>query len=135
MAESKQKTIAEVYYDRSGFGSLKTTLDDSRKKDPSVRMEDVKEFFRKNVEVKKKPRGTNSFVAPYNNHTYQRDFFFISKDDKEAPQKFRAGLVCIDVLSKYAVVVPIKGKETTDVVAGTMEALQENESQTKDDIH
>ena len=124
MAEGKQKIIAEVYYDRSGFGSLKTTLDDSRKKDPSIRMEDIKEFFRKNVEVKKKPRGTNSFVAPHNNHTYQIDLFFISKDDIEAPQKFRAGLVCIDVLSKYAVVVPIKGKETTDVVAGTMEALQ-----------
>ena len=27
-------------------------------------------------------------------------------------------------MSKYAVVVPIKGKETTDVVAGVMEALQ-----------
>ena len=33
-------------------------------------------------------------------------------------------MVAIDVLSKYAVVVPIKGKETTDVVVGTMEALQ-----------
>ena len=87
-------------------------------------MEGVKEFFRKHVEVKKKPRGTNSFVAPHNNHTYQIDLFFISKDDIETPQKFRAGLVSIDVLSKYAVVVPIKGKETTDVVAGTMEALQ-----------
>ena len=124
MGENKQKIIADIYYDRSGFGSLKTTLDDSRKKDPSIRMEDVKEFFRKNVEVKKKPRGTNSFVAPSNNPTYQIDLFFISKDDIEAPQKFRAGLVCIDVLSKYAVVVPIKGKETTDVVGGVMEALQ-----------
>ena len=124
MAEGKQKIIAEVYYDRAGFGSLKKTLDEARKKDLSIRMEDVKEFFRKNVEVKKKPRGTNSFVAPHNNHTYQIDLFFISKDDIEAPQKFRAGLVCIDVLSKYAVVVPIKGKETTDVVAGVMEALQ-----------
>ena len=76
MAEGKQKIIAEVYYDRSGFGSLKTTLDDSRKKDPSIRMEDVKEFFRKNVEVKKKLRGTDSFVAPHNNHTYQIDLFF-----------------------------------------------------------
>ena len=131
MSESKQKIIADIYYDRSGFGSLKTTLDDSRKKDPSIRMDDVRQFFRKNVEVKKKPRGTNSFVAPSNNHTYQIDLFFISKDDIEAPQKFRAGLVCIDVLSKYAVVVPIKGKETTDVVAGTMEALQKMKAKPK----
>jgi len=113
-----------VYFDKAGFGSRKTTLEDRRKKDKNITKEDVEQFFRKNVEVKKKPRGMNSFVAPYNNHTYQIDLFFISKDDLEAKQKFRAGLVAIDVLSKYAVVVPIKGKETTDVIAGTMEALQ-----------
>ena len=87
-------------------------------------MDDVNKCFRENVEIKRKPRGTNSFVAPSNNHTYQIDLFFISKDDIETTQKVRAGLVCIDVLSKYAVVVPIKSKETTDVVSATMEALQ-----------
>ena len=30
----------------------------------------------------------------------------------------------IDVLSKYAVVVPIKSKDGPDVIAGTMEALK-----------
>ena len=111
----------------AGYGSSRaTTLKDSQK--PRIkaitREKDVEQFFRKNVEIKKKPRGMNSFVAPYNNHTYQIDLFFISKDDLEAKQKFRAGLVAIDVLSKYAVVVPVKSKETTDVVVGTMEALQ-----------
>ena len=121
---NKQKIINDIYFDRSGFGSRKTTLDDARKKDASITMDDVNKFFRENVEIKRKPRGTNSFVAPSNNHTYQIDLFFISKDDIETTQKVRAGLVCIDVLSKYAVVVPIKSKETTDVVSTTMEALQ-----------
>ena len=120
----KQKIINDIYFDRSGYGSKATTLKDARQKDKSITMDDVNEFFRKNVEIKRKPRGTNSFVAPHNNHTYQIDLFFISKDDIETTQKVRAGLVCIDVLSKYAVVVPIKSKETTDVVSGTMEALQ-----------
>ena len=84
MAENKQKIIAEVYFDKAGFGSRKTTLEDRRKKDKNITKEDVEQFFRKNVEVKKKPRGMNSFVAPYNNHTYQIDLFFISKDDLEA---------------------------------------------------
>lgn len=66
----------------------------------------------------------NSFVAPANSFSYQVDLFFISKDDIETKQKFRAGLVMIDVLSKYAVVVPIKSKDAPDVIAGTMEALQ-----------
>ena len=120
----KQKIINDIYFDRSGYGSKATTLKDARQKDKSITMDDVNDFCRKNVEIKRKPRGTNSFVAPHNNHTYQIDLFFISKDDIETTQKVRAGLVCIDVLSKFAVVVPIKSKETTDVVAGTMEALQ-----------
>ena len=120
----KQKIIHDIYFDRSGFGSKAITLKDAKQKDKTITADDVNKFFRENVEIKRKPRGTNSFVAPYNNHTYQIDLFFISKDDIEAPQKYRGGLVCIDVLSKYAVVVPIKGKETTDVVSATMEALK-----------
>ena len=128
---NKQKIINDIYFDCSGYGSKATTLKDARQKDASITMDDVNDFFRKNVEIKRKPRGTNSFVAPSNNHTYQIDLFFISKDDIETTQKVRAGLVCIDVLSKYAVVVPIKSKETTDVVSGTMEALQKMGSKPK----
>ena len=128
---NKQKIINDIYFDRSGFGSKATTLKDARQKDKTITADDVNKFFRENVEMKRKPRGTNSFVAPHNNHTYQIDLFFISKEDIEAPQKYRGGLVCIDVLSKYAVVVPIKGKETTDVVTATMEALNKMGSKPK----
>ena len=120
---NKMDIIKKIYFDRSGFGSKAVTLKDAREKDKTITMKDVDDFFRKNVDTKKKQRGMNSFVAPHNNHTYQIDLFFISKDDIEAKQKFRAGLVLIDVLSKYAVVVPIKSKESPDVIAGTMEAL------------
>lgn len=47
----------------------------------------------------------------------------MGKKDFENKQKFRAGLVLIDVLSKFAVVVPIKSKDGPDVIAGTREAL------------
>ena len=48
----------------------------------------------------------------------------MGKYDFEAKQEFRAGLVLIDVLSKFAVVVPIKSKDTPDVIEGTKEALK-----------
>ena len=51
------------------------------------------------------------------------DLFFISKNDIEN-QKFRIGLVLIDIFSKYATVIPIKSKEPPDVLAGIMEGLQ-----------
>ena len=72
---SKQDIIANVYYDKSGFGSLKTTLEDAKKKEPTIRMEDVKQFFSKNVEEKRKTRGQNSFIAPHSFWEFQIDLF------------------------------------------------------------
>ena len=71
----KQKITNDIYFDRAGFGSKSTTLKDAREKDKSITMADVEKFFKENVEAKRKPRGTNSFIAPSNNHTYQMDIF------------------------------------------------------------
>ena len=71
----KQNIINDIYFDRAGFGSKATTLKDAKAKDPSIRMEDVEEFFRKNVEVKKKARGENSFIPPKPYSEYQLDLF------------------------------------------------------------
>ena len=123
MADNKQKVISDIYFDRSGYGSKATTLKDAREKDKTITFKDVERFFRKNVEIKAKQRGYNSFTAPKNNHTYQIDLFFMGYYDFDEEQKFRGGLVCIDVLSKYAVVVPIKTKNGEDVLEATKEAL------------
>ena len=37
--------------------------------------------------------------------------------------KFEQGLVCIDVFTKYAVVVPTKSKTEDDVAAGILECM------------
>ena len=79
----KQKIISDIYFDKAGYGSRKTTLEDAKKKEPTIKKEDVEQFLRKNVEVKAKPRGMNSFVAPKNNHTYQIDLFFMGYYDFE----------------------------------------------------
>ena len=44
--------ISKIYFDRSGHGSIKKTLDDARKIDKSIIINDVKEFFNNNVEKK-----------------------------------------------------------------------------------
>ena len=120
---SKQDIIKNVYYDKSGFGSLKTTLQDAKEKDPSIKMEDVKHFFAKNVEEKRKTRGQNSFIAPHAFYEFQIDLFFISNDDLEN-QKFRIGMLCIDIFSKFMVIVPIKSKQPPDVLAGVIESIK-----------
>ena len=131
MADNKQKIISDIYFDRSGYGSKATTLKDAREKDKTITIEDVEQFFRKNVEVKAKPREYNSFTAPSNNHTYQIDLFYMGYYDFEEEQKYRGGLVCIDVLSKYAVVIPIVSKNEPDVIEATKEALKKWERNQK----
>ena len=57
----KQKIINDVYFDRAGFGSKSRTLEEAREKDKTITVSDINEFFRKNVDQKRKPVGSNSF--------------------------------------------------------------------------
>ena len=74
----KQDIIKKVYYDPAGYGSMATTLADSRKKDKSITLADVKEFFDKNIEKKTGYKGYNSFIANKPYEEFQADLFFVS---------------------------------------------------------
>ena len=116
----KQKIINDVYFDKAGFGSRQRTLDEARKKDKSITIDDINEFFKKNVEQKRRPVGTNSFVAPHSAYEYQIDLFFINDMEN---QKFRVGMLTIDVFDKFMHVVPIKGKTEEDLASGIIECI------------
>ena len=88
MSDGKQDIISKIYFDRSGYGSKATTLKDARETDKSINMSDVEEFFKKNVEIKKKPMKYNSYIALYNKYTYQVDLTFFRIEDFDKPQKF-----------------------------------------------
>ena len=113
--------VSEIYYDQAGFGSIATTYKDAKKKDASITMQDVKEWFQENVGRKKQLSGYNSFIAPDINFEYEWDFFYIKNDLDD--QKYRIGLLLIDVFSRKATVVPIASKQPADITAGIMEAL------------
>ena len=116
----KRSIINIIYYDRGGFGSKKITLEDSRKIDKSIKMSDIDELFKNNIRRKKQLRGYNSFVAPEANYEYQVDLMFFSDLEN---QKFKFVMACIDIFSKYAVVVAIKSKQEGDVAAGILECF------------
>ena len=124
MSSEKQKIINDIYFDRAGYGSKQTTMKDAREKDKTIKTSDIEEFFKKNVEIKAKQRGFNSFTAPHNNYSYQIDLFFMGYYDFDEEQQYRGGLVCIDVLSKYCVVIPIVSKNEPDVIEATKKALE-----------
>ena len=33
----KQKIISDIYFDKAGYGSRKTTLEDAKKKEPTIK--------------------------------------------------------------------------------------------------
>ena len=50
--KSKESIIAEVYYDPSGYGSIKDTLKDVKRYDNIITYEDIKQWKSKNTEQK-----------------------------------------------------------------------------------
>ena len=124
----KDNVIDKVYYDTAGYGSVQTTWQEARLKDPTITLEFVKGWFSGNVSVKKQPGGQNSFVAPHAFYEFQIDLFWLVDLKK---QKFKVGCLCIDIFSKYAVVVPIKSKKGPDVTAGILQCLNEMKGKPK----
>ena len=93
----KNETIKKLYYDPAGFGSIQTTLKDAKVKDKTININDVKAWFKRNVERKTNLKGYNSFVANEPFEEFQVDpCFFGDKKDKE----FKGGLAIIDMFTK-----------------------------------
>ena len=117
---SKNEIISKIYNDPSGFGSIKKTLDEAKQVDKSITLDHVKDWFSKNVEKKNQLKGMNSFVAPRPYYEYQLDLLFINDMEN---QKFKIGMVMIDIFTKFASIVPIASKSEGDVAAGLIECL------------
>ena len=119
-ALTKEQIISNAYYDiNTGFGSIGDTLKQSKAKDPSITMVDVKNFMSKqpNSQILKY-RGSNSFTAPFARFEYQMDIMdmipLTKEPEVEIPKKKsepRYALVVIDIFSKFANVVPMKNKD------------------------
>ena len=67
---TKTNVLKMAYNDRSGFGSMKTTYQDAKATDKTIRVDDVNKFFDEYVEQMKQHRGYDSYIAP--KHKYER---------------------------------------------------------------
>jgi hypothetical protein len=120
-SEEKDKIINDIYYDQSGYGSVKRTYSEARIISSKITLKYVQEWFNTNVGKKSQPVGTNSFIAPRAHYEYQGDIFFVRDLGK---QKFPYGMVCIDIFSKFAVVIPMKSRNGDDCAAAILESFQ-----------
>ena len=113
--------ISKIYFEPSGYGSIQSTFKDANKIDKTIKLDNVKEWFKSNVEQKTKYSGQNSYVAQKPYEEYQVDLFFINDLEN---QKVKVGMLMIDIFTKYMVVIPINSKSEGDVASGLLEGFQ-----------
>ena len=113
----KDEVISKIYYDRSGFSSISKTYQDAKEKDNTITLDNVKNWFYKNVENKRKPVGYNSYNTDEAYFEYQVDLAFFRSDYGDPC------LVMIDIFTKYAVAIPLASRDKADVIAGMMEGF------------
>ena len=116
----KNEIIKKIYFDPAGYGSIDKTYKEAKEKDKSIKLNDVKEWFNKNVEKRTQLKGYNSFINDKAYDEYEIDLVFFKNKNTN---KTEIGLVILDIFTKYAVVIPIESKETPDVIAGVMEGI------------
>jgi hypothetical protein len=127
IAHAKNEIISKVYHDPGGYGSIKETFQDAKKNDKTITLFDVKKWIESNTQRKQNLAGFNSYVAPKPFFEYQVDIFFTgdwdTSEEVKAKQIKPAGMVIIDVFTKYIVVIPLDGKNTEQVSLGIVEGF------------
>jgi len=129
--ESLDDKISKMYNDNAGFGSVKRTIADVKKYFPDVKRTDVEKWYRKNVDYNVVNRGMNSFVASKPLQIFQIDLFYMKSKTLPVGQTshtvrneddiYTIAMGCIDIFTKYAVVVALKDKKAE----GLLEALKQ----------
>ena len=122
----KEKIIKSIYEDKElGYGSLKDTYRQAVKKDPDIRLADVKNYLNKleHRQTQFKYKGFNSFVSPHPLFEIEVDLIDLTKKAQEN-NGFRYCMVAIDNFTKFAWGVAIKTKQPTDVIKAFKEILE-----------
>ena len=128
MAEltDKEKIIKEVYEDKEqGFGSIKDTFKQAVRKDPRIKLDDVKKYldkqsFRQTQFTYKK---FNSYISPGPMFEFEMDLVDFTKKAKEN-DGFRYGLVAIDNFTKFVWVVPMRSRDVKSCVEAFKEVIE-----------
>ena len=120
MAEltDKERIIKEVYENREqGYGSIKDTFKQAVKKDPSIKLDDVKKYLDKQPhrQTQFTYKKFNSFVSPGPKFEFEMDLIDMTKKAGENAG-YQYGWVTIDNFTKFAWVVPMKEKKTANLI-------------------
>ena len=113
---TKDQIISNIYYDlETGYGSVKNTFEQARRKDPTVTLEDVQKWMKQQPNKQRKAyRGSNSYTAPFARFEYQIDIMDMVSLQK-SPTQPRCAIVVIDIFSKLGDALPMRNKDSNSV--------------------
>ena len=87
------------------------------KNDYRIRLQDVRGYLSKrdDIQVKSKPRGSNSFVSPGAKFEFEIDIMdILARDGGEG---VRYGMAAIDNFTKVAEVIPIENRQPIELIS------------------
>ena len=122
-AEARMKIIAKTYRGPEGGKPAFKTWQDARDIDERITLNEVKGWFKLNVQPKGQVWGQrNSYVAPGPFHEYQADLFLVTANQFK-DQDYEYGLSMIDVFSKFAVVLPLSSNKAEPLTEAIFQAF------------
>ena len=78
LTPQKEEIISKVYYDPGGYGSINETYKDAKEKDSSITLNNIRQWFTKNIARQNNLRRYNTFVAKSPDQEIAVDLFFIT---------------------------------------------------------
>ena len=125
--------LDRVYYNLDSpalYGGILAVLREAKRLDPSVKLQDVKDYLEKQyVYTMHKPARRrfprNKIIVPGPNYQHQIDLSDMVSLKYEN-DSFQYIFTCIDVFSKYAWGIPVKNKSAEEIVRAYRTVIQEN---------
>ena len=122
--QARIKESAKVYRGPEGGKPAFKTWQDAREMYPRITLNEVKWWFKKNIEPEGQVWGKrNSYVAQGPYIEFQADLIFIT-EGQFANQEYEVGLTMIDVFSKFAVVLPVREKKAGPIMEAIFKAFE-----------
>ena len=115
----KDKLLKQLYVQEEGYQSISNLYKEAKAKDKTTTLSYVKDWYNHFKQPKTQLKGTNSYIAPKPLYEYQIDLFFLPDQPKP-----NIGLACIDIFTKYAVVIPISSKQVEAITDGLYKAIK-----------
>ena len=123
-AEARMKIISKSYNGAEGGKPAVKTWQDVRDIDPRITLNEVKYWFKQNVDPKRQVWGErNSYIAPGPYHEFQADLFLVTANQFK-DQEYEYGLSMIDVFSKFAAVLPLSSNKAEPLTEAIFQAFE-----------